>query len=157
QAVTESLVLASIGGALGCGVAALILRIIISIAPVGIPRLAQAAIDLHTAAFCIAITVMSSILFGVIPALSLPSAERLNDPGVAGRQSFWGPGLVTFQLAISLVLLTSAGLLLRTFWNIQNVPLGMNAEKVIVAPVVLPPYRYPTTRFWRTFFEDLES
>jgi predicted permease len=156
QALTESLVLGFVGGALGCGFAKIILNLIVRIAPEGIPRLDQASLDGRSLVFAVSISVLSGLLFGLAPALRRASAETLMQRGVVGTHGRIRQSLVAIQIAVSLILLTSAGLLIRTLWNLQNVPLGMQTQNVIVAPVFLGPQRYGSPQKQRLFFDELE-
>src|SRR5260370_16185511 len=114
QALIESLLLGTLGGIAGCLLAFVLLRIFIGIAPGGLPRLNQATLDWRVLLFTVASTLAASLLFGIAPALRTPGAAAL-----AGWRST-GPApsllrsvLVTVQIAVSMVLLTGAGLLLR--------------------------------------------
>jgi len=157
QTLAESCVLGLAGAALGCGLAHLLLRIIVGIAPTGIPRLAQAAVDVRSAIFAAAIAMISAVIFGVVPSLYLPSAERLTQRASARTRGLLRQSLVAVQLAVSLTLLTSAGLLIRTLWNLQNIPLGMRTESVLAAPVLLGQQRYAVGQQQRLLFDELES
>src|SRR5437879_2650945 len=122
QALTESLLLGVPGGLAGCWFAQLLLRLFVSIAPDGIPRLEQASIDVRVLLFALAVSICSGILFGLAAALRRPAPELLtgkeNQPTARGllRQA-----LVTVQIAVSLLLLAGAGLLLRRIWTLQTV------------------------------------
>jgi predicted permease len=157
QALTESLALGSVGGALGCGLTMIILRVIISIGPSGIPRLEQASLDIRSLVFAVGVSLISGLIFGLAPALYSPSPETLVHRGNIGTRGLARQSLITLQIAVSLILLTSAGLLMRTLWNLQNLPLGMRTESVIAAPILLGQHRYGPPRQQRLFFEELES
>ncbi len=158
QAITESLLLSLLGGALGCLFATVLIRFFISIAPEGIPRLDQASVDLRVLLFALAISCFSGILFGLAPTLHSPAAESLLGKTVhTTARSFLRHSLVTAQIAASLVLLAAAGLLLRSLWNLQSVPLGLDAQHVISAQIDLTEYRYPDSPRQLEFFRDLQS
>lgn len=157
QTLTESLMLGLFGGAGGCALAWMLLRTIVRIAPSGIPRLEEASLDIRVLLFALAATIVSGLIFGLIPAVQTPSPETLVGRGVAGTRGLFRHSLVAAQIAISLVLLTGAGLLVRSLWNLQNVPLGMRTERVITAPIVLGQQRYGLPRQQQVFFEELES
>jgi predicted permease len=158
QTLTESLVLAFIGGATACALAYILLRVFISIAPQGIVRLQQATIDFRVLVFCLVVTLLSGILFGVAPALAKPMPESLvgRTAGITTRGVFRYI-LVTAQIAGSLVLLTGAALLLRTLWKIESAPTGLEARYVITAQISLAEYRYPEMAQQLAFFRDLET
>jgi putative ABC transport system permease protein len=158
QLLIESLGLGIVGGAAGSMLAWVFLEVLVAIAPGGIPRLQEATLDLRVLLFAVGVSLVSSLLFGIVPALHAPGAESLASRRIAGigrgvlRQS-----LVAAQIAFTLVLLSGAGLLLRTLWNIQTVPLGMRTESVMSASVTLGLQRYRQPEQQLAFFEELES
>lgn len=158
QALTESLLLAILGGIAGCGLAWGLLRVFVSIAPQGIVRLQQASLDLRVLAFCLFVSVVSGILFGIVPALATPAPESLvGKPAFAGSRGFFRHSLVAAQIAGSLVLLTGAGLLLRSLWNIERVPVGFDSQHLVTTQIVLADYRYPDMPRQLAFFHELET
>lgn len=157
QALTESLVLALSGCVLGCGLARIILHIIVRIAPQGIPRLEQAALDLRGLVFAVGVSITSTLIFGLATAFDSPSAETLVLRGASGKRGLIRQSLVAVQIAVSLILLTSAGLLVRTLWNLQSVPLGMRTDSVVAAQILLGHQRYSQLRQQRIFFDELEE
>ncbi len=158
QALTESLLLGLFGGALGCWVAALLLRLFVSIAPEGVPHLPQASLDLRVVLFTFGVAVASAILFGVAPALQRPAPEMLSGKQThATTRSLARQILVSAQIAISVVLLAAAGLLLRSLWNLQNVPTGIETQKVLTETISLANYRYPNPAQQIAFFTELEG
>jgi putative ABC transport system permease protein len=158
QALTESVALGLLGGALGSAVAVALMRMFVSIAPEGIPRLQQAGLDLRVAAFTFGVALISAVLFGVVPAFHRPAPEILvgRQVGSAARKVL-RQVLVSSQIAISLVLLTGAGLLLRSLWNLQNAPTGLETERVLTETVSLGAYRYPERAQQFAFFTELEN
>ena len=158
QTLTESLLLAVTGGAAGCALAFLMLRLFVRIGPEGIPRLQQAGVDLRVLLFTLAVSLVSGVLFGIVPALQNPRAETL-----AGWHTHWFRRqlfrqiLIAAQMCVSLILLTGAGLLVRSLWNLQNQPLGMRTENVLTAEVALGPRSYPDASRRLAFFEELEA
>jgi len=87
----------------------------------------------------------------------LLDAEALVHRGAVSTRSVVRHCLVAGQIALSLVLLTSAGLLIRSLWNLQTVPLGMRTENVIAAPILLRQQTYGSPQQQRLFFEQIES
>jgi len=158
QALTESLVLALFGGLAGCWVAALLLRLLVVIAPEGLPRLQQAGVDVRVSIFALGVALVSAALFGIAPALHLPPPELLTGRQTHARtRNVLQQILVSAQIAVSFVLLACAGLLLRSLWNVQNTPTGMNTENVVTEEVSLPAYRYPGPAQQVAFFLELEK
>ncbi len=156
QALTESLLLATAGGIAGCALAVLLLRGFVAIAPDGMPRLHQAAVDKRVLLFTFAISLAAGLLFGLAPALQSPRAETLAGWRTLGTRShFFRQALVAAQIAISVVLLAGAGLLLRSLWNLQNQPLGMRVDGVMTATVAVGRQYDPVRRI--AFFEAWEA
>ena len=160
QTLTESLLLAAVGGAAGCLLAAALLRIFVAIAPEGIPRLQQATVDLRVLLFTLAVSLASGIVFGLAPAMQQhahPRAETLAGWRSLGAQHhLFRHSLVAAQICASLVLLTGASLLLRSLWNLQNQPLGMRTTSVLIATVTLGQKSYAEPASQMSFFEELE-
>lgn len=158
QALTESLMLAACGGACGLALAYCLLKILVHSAPQGIPRLAEAALDGRVLLFALACTLGSGLTFGLGLALTGPVREALNSTRSAtpagGRLR---PALIIGQLALSLVLLSSAGLLVRALWRYQQIPLGMETQQVVTASLSLSAQTYPTAQRRLAFAEELEQ
>ena len=158
QALTESLLLAAAGAAAGCALAMLLLRGFVAIAPEGIPRLHQAAVDTRVLLFSLAISLIAGLLFGLAPALQNPRAEILAGWRTLGaRNHLFRQALVAAQVAISVVLLAGAGLLLRSLWNLENQPLGMRVDGVLTATVTLGPQSYGDPARRLAFFDEWEA
>jgi putative ABC transport system permease protein len=158
QSLTESLVLGVLGGLAGCWIAQILLRLFVSIAPEGIPRLEQATIDVRVLLFALGVSLVSGVLFGLASALRPPAPELLS--GKENRATSRGmlrQVLVTVQIAVSLILLAGAGLLLRSLWNLETVALGMETKSVITAGIDLAQYRYPDSAKQLAFFNQLEA
>ena len=147
QAVTESLLLAAVGGLCGLALAYLLLKTLVNAAPRGIPQLAQATLDARVLAFTFLCALASGLVFG----MGLPLARP-----VGGRGRF-RQALIVAQLSLSLVLLTAAGLFLRALWRYQQTPLGMETQQVLTASLALSPQRYPTAQRRLAFAEELEE
>jgi putative ABC transport system permease protein len=158
QTLTESLLLGAFGGAAGCWVAHLLLGLFVSIAPDGIPHLRQASLDLRVVLFTLGLTLVSGVLFGLAPALRKTAPELLAGKETrATSRNLLRQTLVTAQIAVSLVLLAGAGLLLRSLWKLQSVPLGMHVQSILTAQIDLAEYRYPQPAQQLEFFRALES
>jgi predicted permease len=157
QVLTESLLLGMVGGAAGCALAWSILRAFQRMAPGALPRLGEAGVDWRVLAFAIAASMGSGLLFGMAPALRRAAAPSLG----AGRatnvsRGLLRGGLVTAQIAVSVILVTGAGLLLRSLWNLERVPLGIERDRVMTAKFVLGRQRYTTGAQQLAFFDELE-
>jgi putative ABC transport system permease protein len=158
QALTESALLALSGGILGSALAWTLLRLFIGIAPNGIPRLEQASLDTRVLLFALAGSLLSGMIFGLAPAFQHPKAAELTGTRSTGtRHSLLRESLVALQIAVSLVLLTSAGMLLRSLWKLETRPLGLDAEHVVTAEFILGKQRYSQDFQQLQFFEQLET
>jgi putative ABC transport system permease protein len=158
QNLTESLVLGVAGGAGGTIVSAWLLKVFVAIAPAGIPRLNQAAIDARVLAFTIAASILSATLCGLAPALQTPRAEALTGSRTTQpARGFLRQALAAAQIAISLILITAATLLLQSFRNIEAVPLGISPNGVLAATISLGDATYPDPLKQQAFFDQLET
>jgi len=158
QSLTESLLLGLLGGAAGCWVAFGLLRWFVSIAPDEIPRLQQATLDLRVLLLALAVSLFSGLLFGIAPALRRPAPQLLAGKEIRGTpRHIFRELLVATQIAASMMLLASAGLLLRSLWNLQSVSLGMETENVVTGKISLADYRYPDAASQLAFFERLQA
>jgi predicted permease len=137
QLLTESVLLACVGGALGLLVAIWSLDGLRALRPGNIPRLQNITIDLRVLAFTFAVALLTGILFGLAPALRaarMNLSETLKEGGrslVGNSQHRLRSGLVVAELALSLVLLVGAGLLIRSFIRVEQVEPGFAARNAI--------------------------
>jgi len=158
QSLTESALLGICGAVVGSWFAYLLLRLFVSIAPQGIPRLDQARLDARVVIFTLGVTLISAFLFGLAPALQIPASSALvGQEAHTTPRNFLRQTFVSAQIAISLILLAGASLMLRSLWNLETVRLGMQTENVLIEDVSLAQYRYPTQEKQLAFFAELES
>jgi putative ABC transport system permease protein len=147
QLLTESALLGLAGGAAGCGLAWFLLRAFIAIAPDGTLRMREATLDARVLAFALLLSLATALMFGLAPSLDGLRVEALGGGRATGPRRTWlRQALITGQLAVSLVLLAGAGLLLTSFWHLQNTPLGFNAGRVVAASFTLPAGRSKSCR-----------
>src|SRR5215472_13514596 len=138
QSLTESGLLGICGAVVGSWFAYLLLRLFVSIAPQGIPRLDQARLDGPVVIFTLGVTLISAFLFGLAPALQIPASSALvGQEAHTTPRNFLRQTFVSAQIAISLILLAGPSLMLRSLWNLENVRLGMQTEKVLIEEVSL--------------------
>ena len=138
QFLTESLLLGCVGGVLGLLIAVLGTRALIVMSPPNIPRVQTVSIDLHAALFLLAATILTSIGFGLVPALQA-SAVNVNDTLKEGgrsdsegvRRNHLRSLLVVSEFALALMLLIGAGLMIRTFTALTAVDPGFNPHNLI--------------------------
>jgi len=144
QTLTEVLLLALAGAVAGCALAEALLRTFIAIAPTGVPFLAKARLDLRIVVFTLLAAFVCAFLCGILPALQRPRSTAL------GARSTKSPAqarmrqiLVAAQIAFSLVLISSATLFLKSFWNLQQQELGLTSSNVLTVRIPFSWERYP--------------
>jgi predicted permease len=138
QFLTESLFLGSVGGVLGLLIAVLGTRALIAMSPPNIPRVQTVSIDLHAALFLFAATILTSIGFGLVPALQASSVnvnDTLKEGGRGGSEGVQRNRLrsllVVSEFALAMMLLIGAGLMIRTFAALEAVDPGFNPHNLI--------------------------
>jgi putative ABC transport system permease protein len=144
QLLVESLLLALVGGAAGCGIAIGATNVLKAMAPGAVPRLEEVAIDGRVLAFALALSIATGILFGLAPAIhaSRPDAnDALKDAGRSGsggaRRQRARDALVAVEVALSVALLIAAGLLVRSMWVLQRVNPGFDPAGLLTMQVTL--------------------
>ena len=164
QLMTESLVYFALGGFAGLVLGRWLLSALLAIAPATIPRLDQVGVDLRVLLFTSLVTLLTGLLFGLIPAWTasrtdITSALREGGHGAIAGRSWLRDILVVVQVAATVVLLISSGLLLRSFHELQQVDAGFSAEKVMTMKIDLPSAKYgtigQTDEKWVQFVTDL--
>jgi len=152
QVMTESLVLAFAGGALGLLAAQWSLPAILSFIPDDLPRAAEIGLNLRTATFSVAAAALSAVLFGLVPACraaAMNVAEWLKQSAQRTATSLnqvrIGNALLSCQIALSLVLLISAALLFQSLLHLRSVPLGFNPENRLALEIALDGKNYEST------------
>jgi putative ABC transport system permease protein len=162
QLLTESLVLAAIGGVLGIAIGAAILRVAPAMVPEGLlPGAVRLTFDLRIVAVCAATSLVVGLLFGVGPAwhaTELSTAQALASEGrtTTGRGGRTRAVLVVSEVAIAVILLFGGGLLLRTLLVVRSVDPGYRAESVLTMMVDPLGSRYPTDSALLQFLEAIE-
>lgn len=151
QLLTESLVLAVCSTVLAIPMAAVGIQALIAIAPPGVPGISAATLDARVLAFTLGLTLLATMLFGTVPALSTAhrdTAEALKSAGRSGTEarSPLRPALIVAEFALSLVLVVAASLLAKSFVNVARTPLGFHAENVLTMRLSLPDTRYDDRR-----------
>ena len=158
QSLTEAFLL-TICGSIGrfCSCRGL-LRLFIAIAPAGIPFIAKARLDLRIIGFTIAVSLICGAVTGLMPALQRPAAQMLAGRSItAATKAHVRQWLVVGQIAASMVLLAGATLLLRSFLNLQDQPLGMRDDNTLTVSITLGEHNYPTAERMMNFFEQLKT
>jgi putative ABC transport system permease protein len=130
--------------------------------PADIPRVADVGLDMRVLAFTAVVALVTSVLFSTVPALRalrVDLADALKDgsqttSGGRARQRFRG-GLVVVEMALAVVLLVGAGLMLRSLWALQRIPLGIDPTNVLTMRLSLPPASYEKPEQVVLFYETL--
>jgi putative ABC transport system permease protein len=162
QHLTESLTLALIGGTLGLILAFWMVDLLVSFAPVGTPRLDEIAINPIVLAFTCGIAIFTGIAFGLAPAVLSSRANFNNslkeggrDASATSRGARIRSALVVFEVALALMLLIGAGLLIKSFLNLQHIDPGFNQTSALRVDVSLPRTRYPNRNQPAAFYKEL--
>jgi putative ABC transport system permease protein len=156
QTLTEAFLLAMAGAVAGCVLAEMLLRVFIAMAPTGILFLSKARLDLRIILFTLFLSLFCAALFGVVPALQRPRTTALAARSkLSGAPALLRRGLVVSQIAISILLLSGAMLLLRSFWGLQEQNLGMETRHVLTVSVSLSD-RYRTGQKQMEFYQQAE-
>ncbi|HKR64155.1 MAG TPA: FtsX-like permease family protein, partial [Thermoanaerobaculia bacterium] len=147
QLLTESLVLATLGGALGLAFAWWATRTVLAFAP-EIPRVEHIAMNLPVLLFALAASYASVLLFGVVPAIRTSNVQPALALGsargvVRGTRTAGRGVLVIVEVALAVVLVTGAGVLLKSFARLAAVDVGLRTENVIAFSMKLPDAKYP--------------
>ncbi|MBK5256805.1 MAG: ABC transporter permease [Vicinamibacteria bacterium] len=162
QLITESLALAVCGGLLGVALAASGTPLLAQLAPTNLPLADTSQMDLRVLAFAALITVMTGVAFGVLPALRVSGDGNLKGLREGARGGIGGPrklrsALVFAEIAISVVLLVSSGLLVRALWRIQQVDPGFRSAGVLTLRTSLSMSRYAPTETRARFYDQVLS
>jgi putative ABC transport system permease protein len=163
QMLTESVLLAIIGGCAGTLLAVWSLDFLKSIGSQTVPRIGEANLDMTVLLVTLGVSVLTGILFGLIPALASGKPELTEALKEGGRGSSSGirrnrirNGLVIGEVAVALVLLVSAGLLMKSFVRIQNVNPGFNPHGVVTMELSVPVAKYARGKPVIDFYAEVE-
>jgi putative ABC transport system permease protein len=162
QILTESLVVAIAGGALGMAIAYAGVRLLVRLDPASVPRLQDVSVNGNVLAFAAAVSILTGLLFGLAPALrsgrgqsvtTLTGGERSESGGPSRRRTH--SVLTIAEIALAMVLLADASLLVRSFAALASVDLGFDPTHVVASLVQLPTGRYATPEQARVAFDRL--
>jgi predicted permease len=162
QAIVESLVLSIAGGVVGLALAAVALRVGVSLLPETLPRIREIGLDWPVMAFALGLALLTGLLCGLAPAFAAIRTSVNETLKESGRTGTSGSGhaklrsaLVVAEVAVALVLLTASGLLLRSFEKMSAVDIGFRPDHTVAAVYVLPQKQYATQPAIDQFSEDL--
>lgn len=162
QLLRESMLLAAIGGVLGVLLAHWGVRGLLALSPANIPRAGEIRMDGRVLAFTALLSLAAAIATGLAPALSVSRGDLARQLSEGSRGNTGGDrgkmirnGLVVVEVALSFVLLAGAGLLLRSFSQVQSVETGFDMHGVLTARLSLPAARYPRVEDVGRFYDAL--
>ena len=167
QLLTESVLLGVVSGVVGLVLAHYLLAGVRAVGEGLVPRLAEVEIDRVALAFTVALSLVTSVVFGIAPALHAVRPNLAATMKALGRTSATRGGaytrdaLVVAQVALSFVLLIGAGLLVRSLWQLQSVPTGFDPSRLLTAEVSLPRARYNSNaalqQFWTQYLDRVRA
>jgi putative ABC transport system permease protein len=160
QLLTESLVLAALGGAAGLLIALWAVEGLVSIAPAGTPRLSEISVDPVVFTFAALLTLLTGVLFGAVPALqhsrvALTQSLKEGGRGATGGGRRVRRTLVVAEVALAMALLTGGALLLQTFARLQGAELGFRTDDILFGSVNPPAASYPTREAYTRLYGEL--
>jgi putative ABC transport system permease protein len=160
QLITESLLLALIGSALGLALAWICIKLFVGFGPPDIPRLSEIGLDWRVAGFSLFMSIVTGLVFGLAPALQASKPDLQDALKEGGRGSTGGRHrlrnvLVVSEVAIALVLLVGAGLMIKSFRRLLDLDLGFRSEKILTMRLSLPDPKYKEDAQQAAFFRQL--
>jgi putative ABC transport system permease protein len=161
QLLTESVLLATLGGAAGLLLGVWAVAGLVAIAPATAPRVGEIGLDRTVFAFAALMTLVTGVLFGLAPAMQSSRAQVTDSLKEGGRGSVTLPGralrrsLIVAEVALSLMLLTGGGLLVQTFLRLQAADLGFDTRNVLVGFVNPPRATYDTAAKHVAFYDQV--
>jgi predicted permease len=164
QLLTESHLLAVMGGIAGLASAFLALKLLRVFAPQNIPRLSDVGVDWRVLAFTFLVSLLTGLIFGIVPALKASRVDLNEVLKEGGRSASGAAGvsqhrirrlLIVGEVALSLILLIGAGLLVRSYQHVQNANPGFNTRDVVSLRLSVPAARYPNAAAVTDFYQRL--
>jgi putative ABC transport system permease protein len=145
QLATETLLLAACGTAMAIFVADATLRLLLALAPTDLPRLSQIQINGRVLTFSAGIAMLVAMIVGIVPAFQRAALLRMPDGRLGlGNDRYWlRHGLVIAQIALTVVMMSAAGLLLSSLDRLRQIDIGFDPKDVELVDVALPPSQYP--------------
>ena len=160
QLLSESLLLSFLGAGLAIVLAKIGLASFVALAGTAIPRSSEIRLDGSVLGFAVVLAVLTGVVFGLVPARrstdnTFHDALRAGGRGFTDERRRMRQGLIVAEVALTVLLLTAAGLLLRSFHRLQSVDAGFNAEHLLSFDVALPGVKYRTSDVRSRFFDGL--
>jgi len=164
QLLTESVLLALLGGGLGLLLGILGVRLLLGLGPENLPRIQMIAVDVYVLGFTLLLSLLTGLLFGLAPVLQIRRAsfsaalkEGGRGSGDSGRRSIGRRLLVVSEVALALMLLVGSGLLVRSFLRLVSVDPGFNPKNVLTMTISLAGSELKTGPQRAAFFEQLND
>jgi putative ABC transport system permease protein len=164
QLLVESLLQSIAGGLLGCGMAFVLTPVVLRLIGDSVPRAADAGVNLPVLAFALLVSLLSGVIFGIIPAMTASKTDLVATLKEGGRSDTGGhnwlrSALVVGQITLGVVLTAGAGLLITSFVNLTHMDEGFNPDHLLTFSFELPDSVYKDTRpqFYRQYFERLRA
>jgi putative ABC transport system permease protein len=162
QMLAEGIVLALLGSAVGLALAYGGLRLLVATHPANLPRIEQVGIDARVLGFTLLLSLVTGVLFSLIPALQSLRVETTSQLKESSRGSTAGPRraraqgvFVAAEVALALVLLIGATMLIQSFRRLSRVDLGFNPAEVLSMQISLPAAKYPDRERQRVFYDQV--
>jgi putative ABC transport system permease protein len=168
QLLTESVLVAVAGGAVAVLLAVWGTSLLVALKPENLPRLQEIGVDARVLGFTFALSLLTGVIFGLLPAWAASRGgvnEALKEGGrsatAGGARQRLRSTFVVVQLAVALILLVGAGLLIKTFWQLRSIETGFNPDRLLTMRIELPETRYKEvakqTQFRTRVLEGMNS
>ena len=164
QLLTESVLLSLVGGVCGLLIAVVGIKLLMTLTPPDIPRTKEVGLDFWVLGFTLLVSLLTGVIFGLAPALQASKVNINESLKEGGRSATAGSGtrrvsniLVIAEVAISLMLLISAGLMIKSFLQLRAVSPGFDAHNLLTMQIALSPTKYPQEPQQMQFVEQLTA
>ncbi len=164
QLLVESLLQGAVGGLMGCALAFVLTPVVLRLIGDSVPRATDAGVNLPVLGFALFVSLLSGVIFGIIPAVTASKMDLVATLKEGGRSNTEGSNwlrsaLVVGQVALGIVLTAGAGLLITSFVNLTHKDEGFNPDHLLTLTFELPDSLYRDTRpqFYRQYFEKLRA
>jgi putative ABC transport system permease protein len=168
QQLTESLGLAILGGVFSLIASIGCVKVLVALSPARLARLDEVHVSAAVILFCMGISVICGVIFGLVPILQTFRSEvvqNLNEEGKAGSASHgtsWARGaILLFEVALTIFLMIGAGLFIRSYLRAQRVDLGFNPDHIVISRIALRTWQYPSeverNRLFKPLLKSLEQ
>jgi len=164
QLLAENLMQGAVGGLVGCALAFVLTPVVLRLIGESVPRAADAGVNLPVLGFALLVSLLSGVVFGIVPAVTASKTDlvrTLKEGGRSdtGRHNWLRSALIVGQVTLGIVLTAGAGLLITSFVNLTHMDEGFRPDHVLTFTFETPDSRYKDTRpqFYREYFEKLRA